>query len=96
VGDDKGDDEANPVRTHLPRAPSEEHALPERRQVLKGYEQGGKKSICRVAGVAGELWTDEHELPGTLYKKTAPYLIGRKRRAEGGIVSEGPIGDCQE
>ena len=93
MGDDKGDYEANPVRTHLPRAPSEERALPERRQVLKGYEEGGKKSNCRVAG---ELRTDEHELPGTFNKKPTRHLIGRKRLAEGGIVSEGPIGDCQE
>ena len=48
MGDDKGNYEANPVWTHLPRAPSEERALPERRQVLKGYEQRAKKSNRRV------------------------------------------------
>ena len=94
MGDDKGDYEANPVRTHLPRAPSEERALPERRQVLRGYEQGVEKSNWRVADALGAV---ELELPGTLHAKVSgPDFVGESHLAERGIESKGPIRDGQE
>ena len=80
VGDDKGDYEANPVRTHLPMAPSEERALPERQQVREGYGQEAEKSNrC----IAGELRAGKREVPGALHQEVpARHSIGGGRLAE--------------
>ena len=60
MDDDKVDYRASPVRTHLQMTPSEEHVLPERRQVLEEYEQAAWKSNRRRASY-GQASVKSHE-----------------------------------
>ena len=60
VDDDKCDYEAHPKGTHPINTPSEERVLPERRQVVEGYEQGARKSNCGDASY-GQARTKSQE-----------------------------------